>query len=230
MSVVLVENRLKADFAMVPRGLWRSALSGHAKSFAAYLFSLNDGALPSVLEMEDAVGFGRDARRKAFAELDAFGFLKWRPVFDRSHRIIAKTLVLDWSVFVQGPEVQARGDAGSDLVEMSQGPEVQARGKTTLKGTGFDPCRDTISGDLKKERKKESAARARRAIGSASGSRSVACADGAVGSAVCTASSDDWSFDAWLKLPLAGKPVFSEWKERGGVDLLRNGASYGVSS
>lgn len=44
-------------------------------------------------------------------------------------------------------------------------------------------------------------------------SPSLACSDGVGGSAVCTGSVSgaDRSFEAWLKLPLAGKPGFSVW-------------------
>jgi len=188
MIRVQIENRLKSDFCMTPRGLWRAPISGHAKAFAAYLFSLSDDGLPSVLEMEQAAGFGRDARRRAFAELEAFGFLRWRLVPDRLGRICAKTLVLEWSVFVHAPEIQAHGVSASDGVDFDHGPENQAGGKSTPTGVEFHPCRDTLSGDLKRERKKESAARARKAVRSSSASPSLACSDGVGGSAVCTGS------------------------------------------
>lgn len=151
MTRVLIQNRVQRDFAMVPNGIWRADLPSAAKCAAAYLFSLRDGAMPFVREMELALGMGRDARRKAFAALEAFGFLRWVYVRDGSGVIVAKTLVLEADVFTLAPESQAVG-------EKHLAPENPAGGKSTPVKVDSHLCIDGKSGDTLREEKTKGAA------------------------------------------------------------------------
>lgn len=157
MSRILISNRLKRDFAMVPNSLWASDLPFAAKGVACYLLSLHHGATPYVAEMEAALGLGRDARRKAFAALESFGFLKWQVERNARNAIIAKTLVLDPEAFDRATEIQADG-------ELSRAPEIPAGGISVPASTDFRPCRDGISGDTIKQNKIRRASLARKAV------------------------------------------------------------------
>lgn len=153
---------------MVPDALWRSDLSFAAKGVACYLLSLRHGAMPYVAEMEAALGLGRDARRKAFAALEAFGFLAWRVERDASRRIVAKTLEIDPLCFDLGegvreaagraPEIQAHGEIAASE---SRAPENPAGGNPVPVGAEIRPCGDGVSGDTVKDMRIKGAARAR---------------------------------------------------------------------
>jgi len=158
MTRILISNRAQRDFAMVPNALWRSDLSFAAKGVACYLFSLRDGSMPYVAEMEQALGLGRDARRKAFAALEAVGFVRWHIERNARGAIFAKTLILDGEVFDRAPEIQAVGRADHT-------PENPAGGFSVPVGAENRPCTDGISGDTLKSNKKEGAALARAAVG-----------------------------------------------------------------
>jgi len=158
MTRILISNRAQRDFAMVPNALWRSDLSFAAKGVACYLFSLRDGSMPYVAEMEQALGLGRDARRKAFAALEAVGFVRWHIERNARGAIFAKTLILDGEVFDRAPEIQAVG-------QTDHTPENPAGGLSVPVGVENRPCIDGISGDTLKPNKKEGAALARAAVG-----------------------------------------------------------------
>lgn len=179
MTRVLISNRLQRDFAMVPNALWRSDLPFAAKGVACYLLSLRDGSMPYVAEMEAALGMGRDARRKAFAALEAAGFLSWRIERNARRVIVAKTLVLDPLVFdvaeavaARAPESQADGETPS---ETFHAPENPAGGNSVPVGAETRRCRDGKSGDPSRQKKIKGAMRARasRAVGPPSGVGSV---------------------------------------------------------
>lgn len=160
MTRVRISNPVDRDFGMVPRVLWQSDLPFAAKGVAAYLFCLRDGAVPYVAEIEAALGLGRDARRKAFAALEAAGVIEW--VIDRNSRqaIVAKTLVLH-PENLRATENQADGE---NSVSNLRAPENPADGKSTPAEVEIRPCIDGKSGDLIRERKKERAAAARSRI------------------------------------------------------------------
>jgi hypothetical protein len=163
MSRIRIVNPIERDFGMVPRALWDAPLPFAAKGVAAYLFCLRDGAMPYVAEIEAALGLGRDARRKAFAALEAAGVIEW--VIERNERnaILAKTLVLH-PLAVHAPENQSHGKTP---VLASHAPEKPSGGKSTPAGVGIHPCSDGISGDSLRERKIQRAASARSAVRSA---------------------------------------------------------------
>lgn len=146
MARVLVSNRVDRDFSIIPNALWSADLPFQAKAVACYLLSLRDGAMPYVAEMEAALGIGRDARRKAFAALEAIGFLSWHVERSRSGAIVAKTLVLDHGCFSRAPESQADG-------QNHHAPEKPAGGKATPTGTEIRPSSDGISGDTLRQDK-----------------------------------------------------------------------------
>jgi len=157
MTRVLISNRLARDFSMVPDALWRSALPFAAKGVAAYLLSLRHGAMPYVAEMENAMGLGRDARRKAFAQLEAVGFIAWQIERD-GRRIVGKTLLLDPLAFdeqearaISAPEIQA------DSAAPVSAPEIPADGNATPRGTANRRYRDGKSGDTYKQNDKRGA-------------------------------------------------------------------------
>lgn len=157
MTQINIINRVENDFGMVPRALWRLELSSQAKLCAAYLFSLRDGAAPYVAQIEAETGLGRDARRKAFAELETLGVVSWRIVRDARKRIVAKTLVVDYLPIImagRAPENQSDG-------EKSHAPENPAGGFSVPAGVENGPTSDGKSGDLlENEKKKTRAARA----------------------------------------------------------------------
>ncbi|WP_299823065.1 hypothetical protein [uncultured Jannaschia sp.] len=171
MTRVLISNPLQRDFSMVPDALWRSDLSFAAKGVACYLLSLRNRAMPYVAEIESMLGIGRDARRKAFAELEAAGFLKWVVVRDASNRIVTRTLELDPFSFdlaerseglVPRPtESQADGEKGACS---SRAPEKPSGGKPAPAAAANRSCRDEKSGALLRERKEKSAAAARACV------------------------------------------------------------------
>lgn len=147
------------DFGMVPRALWRMPLPFAAKALAAYLFCLRDGAMPYVAEIEQTLGIGRDARRKAFAALEAAQVIEWKPERVRG-KVVGKTLLLNPLAVVvtpRAPENQADG-------ENHRPPEKPADGKTTPKGTENRSCSDVKSGDTEKGKEKRRRAAAARAV------------------------------------------------------------------
>lgn len=164
MTRVLISNRLQRDFSMVPNALWRVDLPFAAKAVACYLLSIRDGAMPYVAEMEAALGLGRDARRKAFAALEAAGFLSWRVVRDDRRRIVSKTLVLDPLCFDEmeargrAPEIQAHGDMGYEALHA---PEKPAGGESTSAAVDMRPGVVAGSGDTLRDKRIKSAADAR---------------------------------------------------------------------
>ena len=192
MARIKVVNRLNSDFGMVPRALWRSGLSFHAKAVAAYLLCLRDGAFPYVAEMEAAMSIGRDARRKAFAELEAFGFLEWH-IERPAGKIVAKTLYVDPFVFderereaaeIHAPETQADGEPGPVEVHAPDFPAggsgVPAEAETRRSGAcGL--------GDKRRNDKKDRARVARQAVGSMAraAARHSGSGDGSGGACRC---------------------------------------------
>ena len=161
MTRVLISNRLSADFAMVPNALWQTDLPFAAKGVAAYLLSLRDGSMPYVAQMEAALGMGRDARRKAFAVLEACGFIEWRIERNASAQIVAKTLVLDWQAFGRMLDAPGRATENQADGSASHAPENPAGGKSTSAETEIRRCSDGKSGDTLREKKKERARVAR---------------------------------------------------------------------
>ena len=165
---IKVENPVN-DFGMVPRALWRMMLPNGAplpfaaKALGAYLFCLRDGAMPYVGEIEATLGIGRDARRKAFAALEAAKVIEWH-VEHCGRRIVGKTLKLHPLAVVaagearpensNAPENQAHG-------EMSNAPENPTRCESVPERVENRSCGDGGSGDTEKEKKKERARRAR---------------------------------------------------------------------
>lgn len=146
---VRIANRLQADFGMVPRALWQMDLPFAAKGLAAYLFCLPDGAVPYVAEIEAAVGIGRDARRKAFAALQAAGLIEWHVERGEHGAIMAKTLVLH-PLRCCAPESQADGE---NRGEAHHAPEKPADGKAVDVSTANRRSTACGSGDTLKEKK-----------------------------------------------------------------------------
>lgn len=149
MTQVHIVNRIQTDFGMVPRALWQMDISANAKLCASYLFCLRDGSAPYVAQIERETGLGRDARRKAFAVLEAKGIIRWVIERDSARRIVAKSLVVDYSpvlALAHAPESQAHG---------SHAPEKPADGKPVPARAETRPCRDGKSGDpFRKENKR----------------------------------------------------------------------------
>lgn len=152
-----IVNPIDRDFGMVPRALWTMDLPFQAKGLAAYLFCLRDGAVPYVAEIEASLGIGRDARRKAFAALEAAGLIEWDVEKDRG-RIVGKTLLLH-PLRCCAPENQADGEITPQTVHA---PDFPAGGKHVPKSTETRPSTDCGSGDTLKD-KKERARKAREA-------------------------------------------------------------------
>lgn len=151
---IKIENPIERDFGMVPRALWKMPLPFAAKGLLAYLFCLRDGAVPYVAEIEAECGIGRDARRKAFAALEAAGAIEWRVETDGG-RIVGKTLVLHPSA-CRAPENQADG-------ETINAPENPAGGISVPSGVENRPRTACGSGDTLKN-KIDRAASARSAV------------------------------------------------------------------
>lgn len=160
MSRIRIVNPVDRDFGMVPRLLWQTDLPFAAKGAAAYLFCLRDGAVPYVAEIERDLGLGRDARRKAFAALEAAGVIRWHIERNARNVITGKTLELCAEALVlrRAPESQADGDIEPKSL---RAPENPSGGKPTPAEVDFHPCSDGLSGDTLRERKKERAAAAR---------------------------------------------------------------------
>lgn len=112
-------NRVEREFGMVPRAVWRAPLSTRAKLCVAYLACLRDGATPYVAQIEAETGLGRDARRRAFAELEACGVISWRVERDAGGRVVARSLEFDALAVVA-------------LAEANRAPENQADGADAL--------------------------------------------------------------------------------------------------
>jgi len=153
-----IENPIDRDFGMVPRGLWQMDLPFAAKALAAYLFCLRDGAVPYVAEIEAQTGIGRDARRRAFAQLEAAGVIRWQVQKTTGGVIAGKTLLINAAACSQSqaPENQADG-------ESHRAPENPAGGFPVDTSTETSRRTDCGSGDTLKE-KKERAASARAKI------------------------------------------------------------------
>lgn len=76
-DLIHVRNPVDRDFTMVPNAIWRiEGLSITARAIFCFLLSWRDGSAVRVAVIESALGIGRDARRKAFAELREIGLLK----------------------------------------------------------------------------------------------------------------------------------------------------------
>lgn len=150
-----IENPIERDFGMVPRAIWQMDLPFAAKGLACYLFCCRDGAVPYVAEIEAACGIGRDARRKAFAALEAAGVIEWRVELS-GRRIVGKTLVLHPAA-CRAPENQAHA-------ETVNAPDFPAGGKPVDLSTENRPSSDCRLGDTLKE-KKQRARGARDAVG-----------------------------------------------------------------
>lgn len=151
---------------MVPRILWETSLPFAAKGVAAYLFCLRDGAVPYVAEIEAALGLGRDARRKAFAALEAAGVIEWHIERNARQGIVGKSLVLH-PENIRAPESQADG---KNTALGGRAPENPEDGISAPAGVEVHPCGDGKSGDTLKERKKERVAVARSGIAARSAS------------------------------------------------------------
>lgn len=173
MTQVRIINRAQRDFGMVPRALWSAVhietgepVSFTAKGVMAFLMCLQDGALPYVAEMEQQLGLGRDARRKAFAELERLGAIRWLVQrrsgggYGKVGAILAKTLEIlpDGVGVFHGPENQAHG---APEPEKFHAPEIQAGGQGVGAATESRRASDARSGDTSKEEKKKRVAQAR---------------------------------------------------------------------
>ena len=146
MTQVKIINRVASDFGMVPRALWQMDISANAKLCAAYLFCLCDGAAPYVAQIEAETGLGRDARRKAFAVLEAKGIIRWHIERDKVSRIVAKSLEIDYL----------------PVIAASRAPEIPADGEPVAAGAASRPYGDGKSGDLLRKEKKQTRRRAAR--------------------------------------------------------------------
>jgi hypothetical protein len=162
-GVVRIRNKVDAGFGIVPRDLWRMAISANAKVAAAYLCCLRDDqAVPMVAVIERATGLSRDARRRAFGELERVGVVRWHHVRDASGRIVANVLEVDHAA-IRPTENQAVGKIREIGSSDDRPPENPASGESVDELTGNRPSSDGISGDLLRDKKRESAARARAA-------------------------------------------------------------------
>lgn len=149
MTQVQIVNRIQTDFGMVPRALWQMDLSANAKLCASYLFCLRDGSAPYVAQIERETGLGRDARRKAFAALEAHEIIFWVIERDNAGRVVAKSLVVDYAPLLsvrREPENQAHGN---------HGPEKPADGSPVPIEAASRPCSDGKSGDPFRKEKKQ---------------------------------------------------------------------------
>lgn len=206
---VQIINTVDRDFGMVPRALWQmSELTFAAKACAAYLFCLRDGALPYVAEMEQAIGLGRDARRKAFAQLERLGIIEWKVVRIEGGKVVGKVLQID-PLACRGPENQAVG-------EINRPPEKPSDGESVGTSTEIRPYTDCGSVALKRKEKKDRAAQARRQAVQAAGVGKRS--DGRPNAIAVKAD----LFAAWQASPGklgVDKLPFKEWK----ANLHRNG-------
>lgn len=150
-----IENPIDRDFGMVPRGLWQMDLPFAAKAVAAYLFCLRDGAVPYVAEIEAQTGIGRDARKKAFAQLEAAGVIRWQVQRNASGTICGKTLLINASACGHHRATENQADG-----ENHRAPEKPSDGQSVDASTETRRWIDCGSGDTLKE-KKERAASAR---------------------------------------------------------------------
>lgn len=114
-----VSNGIDRDFGMIPRAVWRAPLSTRAKICVAYLACLRDGACPYVAQIEADTGLGRDARRRAFSELEGAGIISWQCERDGAGRVVARTLAFDAMAVVA-------------LADAALPPENQADGSEAL--------------------------------------------------------------------------------------------------
>lgn len=222
MTRVLISNRAQRDFAMIPNAIWRAKISFAAKGAACYLFSLRDGSMPYVAEMEEAMGLGRDARRKAFAVLEKAGFVEW--VTDRNARgaIVAKTLVLHADAFDEvqpeshAPEIQGHGEKAQKVAASHHAPENPAGGFSTPARVEIRPCIDGKSGDTlrqDKTKKAREAAAAARSAAAVSLSRSSGDAQAVAERAAVAAS---------LGLPVLDKSA-GVWRSAGAAFAMNGG-------
>lgn len=122
MTAIFVDNPVQRDFGMVPRAIWSLPVKHAAKACLAFLLCQRDGACPTVAEIELAVGIGRDARRKAFAELEKAGILRWVVRRTGDGRVIGKELQVSVRAVVEAAEDEARKRASD------RPPENQAHG------------------------------------------------------------------------------------------------------
>ena len=97
MTQIQIINRIDRHCGLVPAALWQIPnLPSHAKLCAAYLFALGDGPTPYVSQIERDTGLSRDARRKAFRQLQHFGIVQWDEVRNEAQQIVSKTLTVNY--------------------------------------------------------------------------------------------------------------------------------------
>lgn len=166
-----IENPIDRDFGMVPRGLWQMDLPFAAKAVAAYLFCLRDGAVPYVAEIEAQTGIGRDARKKAFAQLEAAGVIRWQVQRNASGTICGKTLLINAAACGQHRATENQADG-----ENHRAPEKPSDGESVDASTETRRWIDCGSGDTLKE-KKQRAANARAVVAKRTIARAAGLAD-----------------------------------------------------
>lgn len=214
-----IVNPIDRDFGMVPRALWTMDLPFQAKGLAAYLFCLRDGAVPYVAEIEASLGIGRDARRKAFAALEAAGLIEWYVEHDRG-RIVGKTLLLH-PARCCAPENQADGKTDAKSIESINAPEIPAGGKHVPKATETRPSRDCGSGDTLKQNKEERARQAREAAAKRLPvSRAPVARPKGGGAGRASVSQEKRPSDPWVRAASAAEvgmdwlhPVTNQWRK-----------------
>lgn len=224
-----IANPIDRDFGMVPRALWAMELPFQAKGLAAYLFCLRDGSVPYVAEIENALGIGRDARRKAFAALEAAGLIEWHVEIERG-RIVGKTLLLH-PLRCCAPENQADGP---EVGERYRAPDLPADGKHVPKSTETRHLSDCGSGDTLKD-KKERARKAREAAArSAPASRAPNARPMGGGKGLASVSEEKRPSDPWARAASAAAvgmnwvhPETKEWRKAAdfGKDALKSGVA-----
>lgn len=215
-----IENPIDRDFGMVPRGLWQMDLPFAAKAVAAYLFCLRDGAVPYVAEIEAQTGIGRDARKKAFAQLEAAGVIRWQVQRNASGTICGKTLLINAAACGQHRATENQADG-----ENHRAPEKPSDGESVDASTETRRWIDCGLGDTLKE-KKQRAANARAAVGD----RSVARVTSRVkvrGGRPKVSAADIAAAHAALSHPATSEPERVEiwsWLDR--VQTSQDAASY----
>lgn len=226
MSKVLISNPLTRDWAMVPKAIWRTSLPFAAKGVACYLFGLVDGAMPYVAQIEAETGLGRDARRKAFAALEAAGIIRWE-VIRANGRVLGRTLVLCPEALPAArsrhrqPENPALGETGP---EPHRQPEIPAVGKPVPRGTETRRSRDGKSGAFLE---REDKGRSRADLRSGQARRTAPAAprhSGEAGALAPVGSVDPSSLTRWQRAKLeAGGSVLvpSGWLRDGAPEAER---------
>lgn len=156
MTQIRIENPVEIEFAMVPNAVWQTSLSFKAKGLFCYLLTYRHGGSPTVKQIEAETGLSRDARRKAMKELTEYGLAEYQYI-RKNGQIVGSELVVSTVSLYRETENQASG-------ESHRAPENPAVGVSAPTGTENRPYRDGFSGDLLRERKIKSVAKARAAI------------------------------------------------------------------